>query len=135
MVRIAFYKSRKRLFNRITCWWLRGPYSHCEIVFADGVSGSASFLDGGVRMKRIDFNPDHWDFIEIEGDEGAARQWFAEHDGDGYDLLGLVGFIARIVEGHKRRWVCSEGCMAALGYYQPWRFDPCSMAVALGAKL
>jgi len=31
-------------------------------------------MDGGVRFKRIDYDPDHWDFIELPDHlEPAAR--------------------------------------------------------------
>lgn len=133
MVKVAFYKGRKRLFNRLTCWWLRGLYSHCEIVFEDGSAASSSFLDGGVRFKRIDFDPDHWDFMGVDADADRVWAWFLEHQGEGYDLLGLAGFVARVIRHDQYRWVCSEACMAALGYPDPWRFDPCSMAAVLKA--
>lgn len=134
-MKVAFYKGTRPgmggLFNRIVRLWLRGPYSHVELVFPNGLSASSSFLDGGVRFKLIEFKPDHWDFVEIECDELAALRWFQAHEGDAYDLFGIVGFIVRPFKGHKRRWVCSEAIMAALGFEEPWRFDPCSMAAVL----
>ena len=53
---IAFYRGRARLFNRLVCWWLRGPYSHCEALIdplPDGrwLCASSSYMDGGVRLK------------------------------------------------------------------------------------
>ena len=57
-MQVAFYKGKKRLFNRLTAWWLRGLYSHCELVLgyeADGraICVASSFLDGGVRQKGL----------------------------------------------------------------------------------
>ena len=77
-MKAAFYKATRPglqgLYSRAARAVDRGPYSHCELVFSDGLSGSASYIDGGVRLKRIDFDPEHWDFIELPAHlEPAAR--------------------------------------------------------------
>lgn len=65
----AFYKATRPgwqgIYSRAVRVIDRGPYSHCELVFSDGMSGSASYIDGGVRLKRIDYDPAHWDFVEL----------------------------------------------------------------------
>lgn len=48
----AFYKSTRPgwtgLYNRIIRWWERGDYSHCELIFSDGLAASSSsHLVGG----------------------------------------------------------------------------------------
>lgn len=135
-MKAAFYKGRKRLFNRVCSWWLRGPYSHCELVLGSDVDGrsicaSSSFMDGGVRVKHMVLDPAHWDVIEVGGSANAARDWLQVHCGQGYDLLGLVGFVARVLGQDKSRWVCSEAVAAMLGIPDAWRFDPCSLWAAL----
>ena len=136
----AFYKGRKRLFNRLTAWWLRGPYSHCELILgtdADGrsICASSSFMDGGVRVKYMHLDPAHWDVIEVGGGADAARDWLQAHCGQGYDLLGLAGFVARVLGQDKARWVCSEAVAAMLGIPDAWRFDPCSLWAALSREM
>jgi hypothetical protein len=132
---LASYKSNRPglrgLFNMAVRWWLGGKYSHTEIIFSDGMCGSSSWLDGGVRLKRIDIKADHWDITPINGDEKSARHWFEIHQGQGFDLLGLLGFVWRRNTEHRGRWFCSEACAAALGFSEPHRFDPCSLPVAL----
>ena len=134
-MQVAFYKGPGGLFDRVTRLWLMGKYSHCEIVLAykDGraVCVSSSLPDGGVRVKDIALDPGHWDVIEVAGDLAYARQWMDEHAGQGYDVLGLVGFVARVLGHDKRRWLCSEAVAAMLGIPEPWRFDPCSLHAAL----
>ena len=135
-MRAAFYKGRKRLFNRLTAWWLRGPYSHCELVLGTDAQGraicaSSSLMDGGVRVKHMHLDPAHWDVIDVAGSAAAARDWLQVHHGQGYDVLGLVGFIARVLGHDKARWVCSEAVAAMLGLPDAWRFDPCSLWAAL----
>ena len=77
-----------------------------------------------MRFKRIDFDPAHWDFVELAGDESAARQWFTERMGHKYDLLGNVGFIFGFVRDDPDKYSCAESIAAALGFVDPWRFSP-----------
>lgn len=135
-MKIAFYRGRTRFFNRLVSWWLRGPYSHCEVVLDlqhDGYSlcASSSFLDGGVRWKFIDLHPDRWDIFEIECDERSVEAWFDLHNGHGYDVLGIAGFVWRRTPESQTRWFCSEAIAASLGFQDPWRFDPCTLAASV----
>lgn len=132
----AFYKGRTRLFNRLVSWWLDGKYSHCEIVIGTNQHGistcaSSSFLDGGVRVKLMALNPDHWDVINVGGSAETAIAWLAAHEEQGYDYLGVAGFIARALGQDKQRWFCSEAVAEMLGMPDSWRFDPCSLWAAL----
>lgn len=138
-MQIAFYKSRKRLFNRLVCWWLKGPYSHCELVLQtlpDGTSqcASSSFTDGGVRLKHMVLDPAHWDLVEVPGSIAKAWAWTVEHEDDGYDLLGLLGFMWRRQSGEQRKWFCSEAVAAMLGMPEPWRFDPMNLWATLTGR-
>lgn len=76
-MRIALYKGKRGgfagAFDAAVRWWTRGAYSHVELIFSDGMSASASSRDGGVRFKRIDFNPEHWDFVELKVNEEQLR--------------------------------------------------------------
>jgi hypothetical protein len=136
MLKAAFYRGTRPgmagLYNRAVRWWTKSPYSHIELVFSDGLAGSASFADGGVRLKQIEFSPERWDFIELPAHlEPAARAWFEQHSGAGYDLLGNLQFILALFGNSRERWFCSEACAAALGLPEPWRYDPGTLASAL----
>lgn len=135
-MRAAFYKGTRPGLQGIYSWLVRfvdrGPYSHCEIAFSDGLSGSASFIDHGVRTKRIDYDPERWDLIDLPPElEAAARAWFCEHDGQGYDLLGNLRFVFFMVRESKKDWFCNEAMGAALGHIEPWRLGPNGLAAAL----
>ena len=134
-MKVAFYKSKKRLFNRLVSWWTNGPYSHVELVLETMVCGyvcaSASNLDGGVRTKKMDLPKGTWDIIDVPVDNLAAIAWFAEHEGQPYDLLGLFGFIGRRGTQDQGKWFCSEAVAAALGYTEPWRYDPNTLFTTL----
>ena len=135
-MKAAFYKGTRPgwqgLYSRAARFIDRGPYSHCELIFSDGLSASASYIDKGVRMKRIDYDPDHWDILDLPGfDEAAARTWFGSRVGHGYDLLGNLRFVFGWVREDDGKWFCSEALMAALGFAEPWRFGPNGAAAAL----
>lgn len=135
---IAFYKSTRPglqgIYNITVRAWTRSPYSHAEIVFSDGMAASSSFVDGGVRFKRIDLNPAHWDFIEVGGDETTVRQWFTDHEGKAYDLLGNLGFIVGFIRDGSDKWSCAESIAAALGYLEAFRFSPAILHPVMANK-
>lgn len=135
-MQVAFYKGRTRLFDRVTQLWLRGNYSHCELVLETDATGryvcaSSSMMDGGVRVKHMTLNPDHWDVVSVSGSADAAWAWLRKHEGAGYDYLGLLGFVARALGHHPGRFICSEAVAEMLGMADGWRFDPCSLYAAL----
>lgn len=127
--RAAFYTGTRPglagIYNRLVRWWTRSPYSHCELIFSDDIAASSSYMDGGVRFKKIDFNLDNWDFIDLPvWLEQSARDWFTEHEGDDYDVLGNIYFIVSLVQDDKDAWFCSEAMSKALGIIDPWRYSP-----------
>jgi hypothetical protein len=125
----AFYKGTRPglhgVYNRAVRLWTRGPYSHCELVFGDGIAASASLMDGGVRMKRIDFDAAKWDFVPLPwADAARARRWFIDRDGMPYDVLGNLRFVVPPLPDAPLRFFCSEAVLAALGFAEAWRFCP-----------
>ncbi|MEX3935078.1 hypothetical protein AB4Y32_25355 [Paraburkholderia phymatum] len=116
--------------------WEDGSYSHVELVFSDGRSGSSTSTDGGVRFTSagsINFSDaSQWDLLDLEGfDEVAALAWFDKHAGDKYDLWGDAHFVVGLIHENKREEFCSEAVGAALGFEQAWRFDPNALYYAL----
>ena len=134
-MKVAFYKATRPgwqgLYSRLARLVDRGPYSHAELIFSDGMSASASYIDGGVRFKKIDYDPAHWDFVDVAGDEGAAMAWFIEHNGASYDLIGNLSFLCPLIPHSRRKWFCSEAIAAALGIPDPWRQGPNGLAAVL----
>lgn len=111
---VAFYKAKYgTLLDRWISWVTWGPYSHCELVFRDGLWFSSSPRDGGTRFKRIEFDDSHWDFIEIPLDlerERVVRDFCEVERGKPYDWAGAI-FRLPFING---RWFCSEICFEAL---------------------
>jgi hypothetical protein len=127
--RIAFYRGTRPgiagLYNRLGRWLDHGPYSHAELVFSDGMSGSASYMDHGVRIKYIGYTSGDWDFVEIPARfELVARNWFIGERGKKYDLMGNINAAFGFVPHSRDKWFCSEAIAAALGLNEAWRFKP-----------
>lgn len=128
--RAAFYKGTRPglsgWFNRLGRFIDNGPYSHCELVFSNGMSGSASFADGGVRLKYIGYtSKDCWDFVDLPHNlEPEAHRWFINHRGAKYDLRGNIQAAFGWVRESPDKWFCSEAMAAALGLDEAWRFKP-----------
>lgn len=133
---VAFYKGTRPglqgIYSRGVRYIERGPYSHCEVIFSDGISASASFIDKGVRFKQIDYKPENWDFLTLPDDlHDNARAWFAEYEGQGYDIWGNVAFVLPFVHHSARKWFCSEAVAAAFGMSDANKYGPNGLAKVL----
>jgi hypothetical protein len=135
----AFYKGTRPglqgLFNRAVRWWDNGRYSHCELVFSDGLSASSSFIDGGVRFKAIDYDNERWDIVQLPAQlEADARAWFEEHRGAGYGVMANVRFVLDFLSAERKQFNCSGAFAAALGVTDSWRFTPNMLAALLHSR-
>lgn len=129
-MKLAFYKGKGTLFDRAVQWWTSSPYSHCEIVLdvdtgkVENLCASSSFRDKGVRIKLIDLTTGRWDLVDIPwADEEAVTDWFLLHSGEGYDTIGLLGFVIPFRD-ISDKWFCSEACVEALGFSSSETIDP-----------
>ena len=135
--KIAFYKGTRPgvagIYNRLGRWLDHGPYSHAELVFNDGMSASASFMDKGVRFKAIGYSSvDCWDFAPVPPQyELAARVWFLEKNGAAYDLMGNINAAFGFVPHSEDKWFCSEAIADALGLADSWRYKPNGLRAVL----
>ena len=121
---IAFYKASGNIYDWLIRIWT-GPYllqparySHCELVFSDGVCISASPRDGGVRAKHIDLVPDSWDLVDIpttSEEEAFIRLWAESFLGRPYDWIGIFfsEFLHLGIQSPQAEY-CSEFCGRAL---------------------
>ena len=126
-------KLSHRICDRITLFFTRGKYSHCEIAIAlpDGryECYSSSIRDGGVRTKTMRLSSDKWDLLALDGLPAAhIEDYFAQTKGAGYDLFGALGCVAGFRQ-HTYRYFCSEWCFNAIfGSTQGFRFSPNQLA-------
>lgn len=129
MILVAFRHSDRRLFARVVCALRGGDSAHCESAIPTGDVAwcvSSSFLDGGVRGKLIDIrDPAKWRVYRVpDGQHLHLDTWLGEHDGDGYDVLGLLGILFRPFGQSRRRRFCSEAVAEHLLLRTPELYDP-----------
>lgn len=113
---IAFYKAKYGdVFDKIISKFTFSPYSHCELIFSDGVCASSSPRDGGVRFANINFG-EHWDVFDLDESlsELDARLWFGFYDGEAYDFLGAIGSAVGLPFHSDNKKFCSLACASAL---------------------
>jgi hypothetical protein len=85
---------------------------------------SASYRDGGVRIKEVLMDPHKWDIMEVPDlDVNAIKTWFETNIGCKYDVIGLLSPLAPI-QSDRTKFFCSESIMCALGCNEGWRFTP-----------
>jgi hypothetical protein len=130
-MKVAFYTSTHHslsgIYNILVRWWTQSPYSHCELVFSNGESASASFLDGGVRFKTIIFDTDKWVFLDLGDDpelERKARNWFEDHEGEKYSVRGNLRFLFGFIKVSAKKKFCSQSVAEALGVPEGDRYYP-----------
>jgi hypothetical protein len=137
---LALFKGTRKgtagLYNIVGRFIDRGPYSHSEIVFTDRLSGSSSFEDKGVRIKKIGYSSvGNWDFLPIPDEKGYieenALKWYFDHLGHKYDIMGNIRFATNFARDSKDKWFCSESNLAALGFPEPFRYGPSGAASLL----
>lgn len=137
-MRVAFYKYTKRpgiagLFDALIRKVTKGPYSHCELVFPDGMAYSASIQDGGTRFKYISFDLEKWDFIDLPlfvVQMARMDAFCIKETGSDYDYPGVFRFLLPVIPESENRWFCSEVVCAALQEggllwgVNPWQVHP-----------
>lgn len=120
--------------NRTIRFFTKSIYSHSELAVATAghpfdapaVCLSSSGVDGGVRTKTMQLDPDKWDVIELPHVTVAdLLVFFDKHRDQKYDYVGCVRAVLPFVSReHKDRWFCSELCATIIGYAEPWRMHP-----------
>lgn len=131
-VQLAFYKGPPEpddLIHAVTHTAIKlrtwSKYSHAELVI-DGYSYSSSVRDKGVRRKRIRFNPDRWDVIDIDPSRiniEYALYFFALYDGSPYDWLNIIRYVIPFVNQAEGKFVCFEFIGAMLNFAGYHRLD------------
>ncbi|MFT3758441.1 hypothetical protein [Thauera sp.] len=123
-MKLALYKGRGNLGNALIRWWTKSPYSHCELVIGE-IWYSSSVRDGGVRAKRLEPNPAHWDYIELPWADAEQVQWyFRSTQGEPYGWLDLIKRQVFNRPGNDFGAFCSEWCAEALGLPTPQQYSP-----------
>lgn len=142
---LASYKSTRTgwrgVVDRVIRFFTKSGYSHSELCVGHPFCGpvdclSSSSAEGGVRIKRMQLNPEKWDLIALPWvDEATYRAFYADHGGRDYDWLGTVRTILPFVgREHPTKWFCSEVCAAIMGTGDAWRMHPGVLHVVAAYK-
>lgn len=126
MLTLAFYIGRGNMFDRVIRWATRSNVSHVEILTElpetfENVGTFATVLgssprDGGVREVEIEWNPEHWQVIEVPWAPADAVARARAEIGAGYDWLGiLLSQVLALHRGSRARWYCSELVIHLIG--------------------
>ncbi len=142
VIYLAIYKNTKKtILDYLIFKWQTicgfksySKYTHCEIIIDDDWL-SSSFIDGGVRSKKIEPRLGNWDYIPIEveaKDILDIKEFFNVQIGKKYDLKNI--FLAQILNLDKdcyNKWICSEISAEMINisncaylYYEPHRYSP-----------
>ena len=149
MMKIALYRAWEEgaeVWDKVISVATLSPYSHCELVFSDGMFISSSPRDGGVRQKFI-IPDENWVLCDLpvsDWSERSIRHW-AELLCDkkvGYDWNGVYRFGMPWMKEHPELYFCSEFCLAGLqsqNYFltagKPFKASPGSLAAHLKKAL
>lgn len=132
-LKLAFYKGEGTAADWLIRAVTRSQFSHVELVRGNAELGqqalclSSSHRDGGVRIKNIHLNPDHWILRDVGEWACPDRVWnyAASWIGARYDLAGIALTFALPIRHQSRgRWFCSELCADALDLPRPHQIAP-----------
>jgi uncharacterized protein YycO len=117
-MKILFQKNPRTFYEKLICWWTRGPYFHCAILFTDTILFEAA-PGIGVHMAIINYiDTNVWDFIDIpmsQEEEAEMQAWAVKELGCKYDWMSLIwSQILHIPREHPDKWFCSEFAVADL---------------------
>lgn len=143
-VYLASYKRKAGGFAGLVGWCIRAitrsAYSHSELLIGNPALGpvhcvTSSGMDGGVRCKRMQINPAHWDVLPMPWvSESAAWGFMLDNKGAKYDFWGVGRFVLPpLFAQHPTRWFCSEAVAHIAGFAEPWRFSPADLHIVVQA--
>ncbi len=124
MYQLAGYVGRGKPLDWIIRAGTLDLISHTEIVCGDWWA-SASWRDGGVKVRKIIPRPAHWTYLDLPLELGEqAFDFIAARQGAPYDLPGaLFGPTLGIRTEVNGKWFCHEIAGAGLGIEKPWRLN------------
>jgi hypothetical protein len=118
-VKVAFQKHDSTFFAGLIRWWTKSPYSHCELLFDDGLMFSSHVAQGGTRFWTPGIlSANTWDIYLLPTtleEDIQIRAFCGAELGCGYDWKGILfSQFIRLQREHPSKWFCSEICAAAL---------------------
>lgn len=137
MTALAFRKGSDTLLGSLIRLRTGSIYSHVELVLDGGIDQvstcfSASWMDDGVRTRKIRLAGDNWDVVPVHLNLNRVADLQRSEDGKPYDRMGILTWGTPFASlQDKDRWFCSELAAEALRYGKPWTESPASLAADL----
>lgn len=143
-MKLAFLKAplpgpHYALAHKIGTTLDRFRYSHSQVLFSDGLSGSC-WSKTGVAIRDMPYDKHIWDFFDLpKANEEATRAFYEKERGTPYDNLGMLRFGLGILKESPTKYFCHEVFAASQGWEDAWRYGPWLLYqrahIHLGAKL
>ncbi len=117
-----------------TCEPIDGAYWSASSVAAEVLPGHSprrAGHKGGVRIKRIKFDPDHWDLVPLHHrDPKLAMEVFIMNQGKPYDWQLVAREVVWMIPQKASRKHCAEQCAEMLGVHpdDSNRFTPATLS-------
>ncbi len=120
-IRIAFYKGKGDVFNKIVRKWTQSEYSHAELILADGRTwiSITPFIKSKIYSKKDpEYKEKDWDFVELpitRQQHSIIEQFYSLTEGCKYDWVGMLlsQFMPFKIKS-QGKWYCSEWIAYAL---------------------
>jgi len=120
-IKIAFYRGKGDLVNKLVRWWTKSPYSHSELIMPDGTTwiGISPFKNSRLRARpNLHYKKEEWDFVELEASEqqvAVIEEFYRSTQDCEYDWIGMIlsQFLPFNIK-RKSKWYCSEWIAYAL---------------------
>jgi hypothetical protein len=109
-LKLAFKKADKGLMDWAITEWTGGPYTHCAIIFSDGVWYESAPFKG---CHFVYYTEDStWTYVDIAltvEEENVIRIFCKSKEGSDYDWTGVVlSQILPLSINDPKRFYCSE---------------------------
>lgn len=136
---LAFYKGRETWVAKLICLLTRSPYSHCELVFRDGMSFGIKNPTDKTTFFQMTYPVDKWDLIPLTWitaeQETCIRHFCQQTTQSKYDIWAMLLGWWCPASDNPNKWFCSELCTRVLLPYTPslrdkW-YSPGSLYAAL----
>lgn len=128
-MRLALLKAplpglKHQLAHRLGTAIDQSKHSHSNIVFSNGLSGSA-WAGEGVQIKVVEYDLDLWTFYTLPRElEPQVHACFMLHRGAPYDRCGVLRFGISILPESPGKFFCHEITATAFGWRDAHRYGP-----------
>ena len=135
MVRVAFFKGKGSLADRLLRLLGFGPYTRVEVVVGRRLkTGWHCYAprESGPMRQLIDLKPEDWDIVDVRGvSRASALRWYKQREERPCRLRDLGFRVLRCKAGRGT----AESAADFLGFEDPQSYTPTVLHIALVSDL